>query len=202
MKTIESMLISIFHKEGMDRIIELLKKTNIKIYSTGGTFLFLKSKDLKVTNIEEVTGYPPILSGRVKTLHPKILGGIVAERIDSHIKELNQYAIPRIDCVVVDLYPFEETQKITHNEDALIEKIDIGGISLIRAAAKNYKNVVVIPSKKQYPILERILENGGMSKRIPRKQLGLAAFRVAAQYDTAISNFYNEELCSPQVESV
>lgn len=193
MKIIESMLISVFHKEDIERIVEPLKKTNIKVYSTGGTFLFLKSKNLEVTNIEEVTGYGPILSGRVKTLHPKIFGGIVSERTNPHRDELRQHGIPAIDCVVVDLYPFEETQKITQNEDELIAKIDIGGVALIRAAAKHYKNIVVIPSKAQYSALEKILEGGGGTDRLLRKRLALEAFKVAKQYDTAISSFYNEE---------
>ena len=194
MKKINSILISVFHKDGLNRITDLLKKLpEIKIYSTGGTFHFLESQGLAVTKVEEITGYPSILDGRVKTLHPKVFGGILAERKEDHQRQLELYQVPEIDCVVVDLYPFEETVRSSTIEKEIIEKIDIGGISLIRAAAKNYKDVVVIPSKENYADLENILENQNSSTDLElRKKLARRAFQISSHYDTAIYSYFDE----------
>ncbi|MEL6122681.1 MAG: bifunctional phosphoribosylaminoimidazolecarboxamide formyltransferase/IMP cyclohydrolase PurH, partial [Bacteroidota bacterium] len=139
-KKIRSALISVFHKDGLDDIIPLLKQLEIKVYSTGGTQSLLEKHGIKVHAVEDLTTYPSILDGRVKTLHPKVFGGILAKREPDHLNELVQYDIPELDLVVVDLYPFEETVAQTSDERQIIEKIDIGGISLIRAAAKNYRD--------------------------------------------------------------
>jgi len=155
-KKIRSALISVYDKGGLDKIIEYLSKSDIKVYSTGGTYKHLEENGLKPLKVEDLTSYPSILDGRVKTLHPKIFGGILARREENHLGQLSQYEIPEIDLVVVDLYPFEDTVKSSSDENAIIEKIDIGGIALIRAAAKNYNDVVIIPSKGQYSNLEKI----------------------------------------------
>ena len=155
-KRIKSALISVYHKDGLDSIIPLLKEQNITVYSTGGTQALLESHNLKVEAVEDLTGYPSILDGRVKTLHPKVFGGILARREPDHLNQLGKYDIPELDLVVVDLYPFEDTVKETNDESTIIEKIDIGGISLIRAAAKNFKDVVTIASKDQYADLFKI----------------------------------------------
>ena len=196
MKKIKSILISVFHKDGLNKIIDLLKtRDDISVYSTGGTFHFLESQGLTVQKIEDLTGYPSILDGRVKTLHPKIFGGILAERKDDHQKQLHLYHIPEIDCVVVDLYPFEDTRASTSDEKKIIDKIDIGGISLIRAAAKNYKDVVVIPSKDSYEDLEMFLDSqDGGSDLSQRKELARKAFSISSHYDTVIHSYFNEEL--------
>ena len=160
MKKINSALISVYHKDGLENIIEIFKKHNVTIYSTGGTQKFIENLGAKVEPVEDLTSYPSILDGRVKTLHPKVFGGILARREENHLAQLAQYEIPEIDCVIVDLYPFEETVKSTNDESTIIEKIDIGGISLIRAAAKNYKDVVVVPSISDYSYFEKALEEG------------------------------------------
>jgi len=171
-KTIKSALISVYHKDGLDNIIPLLKQLDIKVYSTGGTQKLLESQGMTVHRVEDLTSYPSILDGRVKTLHPKVFGGILAKREDDHQQQLAKYEIPELDLVVVDLYPFEDTVASTSDESTIIEKIDIGGISLIRAAAKNYKDVVVIPSKDQYQDLYKLLaEQAGESELAQRKQL-------------------------------
>jgi phosphoribosylaminoimidazolecarboxamide formyltransferase/IMP cyclohydrolase len=144
-KPIRTALISVYHKEGLDEIIRLLQHHEITIYSTGGSLDYIRSLKVDAIAVEDLTGYPSILDGRVKTLHPKVFGGILARRIESHIAQLEQYEIPPIDLVIVDLYPFEETVRTTNDEAAIIEKIDIGGISLIRAAAKNYEDVLIVP---------------------------------------------------------
>lgn len=201
MKKINSILISVFHKDGLNKIVDLLKNhADIKVYSTGGTFHFLESQGLAVEKVEDITGYPSILDGRVKTLHPKIFGGILAERKVAHKKQLDMYQIPEIDCVVVDLYPFEDTRAATSDEKEIIEKIDIGGISLIRAAAKNYRDVVVIPSKESYGILENMLqEQDATSELTQRKELALRAFAISSHYDTAIYSYFNEEIAESNV---
>ena len=194
MKKINSILISVFHKDGLNKITDLLKsQPEITIYSTGGTFHFLESQGLVVTKVEELTGYPSILDGRVKTLHPKVFGGILAERKEDHQRQLELYQVPEIDCVVVDLYPFEETVKSSTDEKEIIEKIDIGGISLIRAAAKNYKDVVVIPSKESYSDLESILEMQNASTNLElRKILARRAFQISSHYDSAIFSYFDQ----------
>lgn len=195
MKKIKSILISVFHKDGLNKITNLLKKqSDITIFSTGGTFHFLESQGLSVTKVEDITGYPSILDGRVKTLHPKVFGGILAERKEDHLKQLDLYQIPEIDCVMVDLYPFGEKVGRNADEKEIIEKIDIGGISLIRAAAKNYKDIVVIPSKESYRDLEDIFENqDGGTKLLQRKELAKRAFSISSHYDTAIFNYFNKD---------
>jgi phosphoribosylaminoimidazolecarboxamide formyltransferase/IMP cyclohydrolase len=162
MKEICSALISVFCKDGLDEIAAELSSKNITIYSTGGTAAFLKEKGIEVIVVESITEYPSILSGRVKTLHPKVFGGILARSSEAQdAVELKKFNIPVIDLVVVDLYPFEETVAAGGTEQEIIEKIDIGGISLIRAAAKNFNDVTIIPSKNQYADLLKILQSGG-----------------------------------------
>ena len=191
-KQIKSALISVFDKSGLDNIVDLLAQSDITIYSTGGTFDFLESKGLKPIKVEDITSYPSILDGRVKTLHPKVFGGILARREENHLGQLAQYEIPEIDLVVVDLYPFEDTLKSTDDEAAIIEKIDIGGIALIRAAAKNFNDVLIIPSKNEYGFLENVLrENGGATTLDQRKEMASSAFAVSSHYDTAIHNYFN-----------
>jgi len=192
--SIKSALISVYNKNGIDRIIALLTEQNVKIYSTGGTQKYIESKGGKVHRVEDLTSYPSILDGRVKTLHPKIFGGILARREDDHLSQLQEYEIPQIDLVIVDLYPFQETVKNTDDHEEIIEKIDIGGIALIRAAAKNYNDVVIIPSKENYVLLEHILANqGGSSELEQRKNLAGKAFITSSEYDHAIQNYFNSK---------
>ncbi len=190
-KKIQSALISVFSKEGLEPILAELNKLNVKIYSTGGTQKFIEAQNVPVTAVEEITTYPSILDGRVKTLHPKVFGGILARRENNHLAELDEYQIPEIDLVIVDLYPFEETVANTNDESQIIEKIDIGGISLIRAAAKNYRDVLVIPSKEAYQDLQNILvDQQGFTSLEDRKLLARKAFAVSSHYDTAIYNYF------------
>ncbi|HXR82984.1 MAG TPA: bifunctional phosphoribosylaminoimidazolecarboxamide formyltransferase/IMP cyclohydrolase [Hanamia sp.] len=191
---IKSALISVFNKEGLQPIISLLKEKNITIYSTGGTQKFIEENGGKCISVESLTGYPSILGGRVKTLHPVVFGGFLARRdVENDLKEMQQYHIPEIDLVMVDLYPFEETVKSTNDEAAIIEKIDIGGPSMIRAAAKNFKNVMVIADKKDYRNLEKILsEKNAETSLEERKDFARKAFDVCAGYDIAISNYFNQ----------
>ena len=193
-KQIKSALISVFHKEGLEPILEELKRLNVKIYSTGGTQKFIENQGLEVTAVETVTSYPSILDGRVKTLHPKIFGGLLARREESHLAQLDQYDIPEIDLVIVDLYPFEETLANTNDEAAIIEKIDIGGIALIRGAAKNFNDVVVVPSLQQYDVILQLLrDQDGVTSLADRKGLARNAFMVSSHYDTAIFNYFDQE---------
>lgn len=192
-KKIKSALISVYHKTGLDEIIQRLNTLDIKIYSTGGTQAYIESKGVEVHSVESLTSYPSILGGRVKTLHPKVFGGILAMREEDHQSQLSTYDIPEIDLVIVDLYPFEETVASTDDEAQIIEKIDIGGISLIRAAAKNYKDVTVVPSKNEYPELLDILNEGeGYTTIEQRKLFARKAFAVSSNYDTAIYHFFNQ----------
>jgi phosphoribosylaminoimidazolecarboxamide formyltransferase/IMP cyclohydrolase len=194
LKPIKTALISVFHKEGLDTIVKLLDKHDVTIYSTGGTLAYIKELGVHAIPVEDLTGYPSILDGRVKTLHPKIFGGILARREASHEAQLEHYEIPPIDLVVVDLYPFEETVKSTDDEAAIIEKIDIGGISLIRAAAKNYKDVVIVPSQDDYDSLKYSLETTGAATTLEeRKHFAVRAFRVSSHYDTQIYQYFNRE---------
>ncbi len=190
---IKSALISVYHKDGLENIIKALDKLGVTIYSTGGTQAFIESQGVNVSRVEDLTSYPSILDGRVKTLHPKVFGGILARREDDHLVQLADYKIPPIDLVIVDLYPFQETVLNTDDESAIIEKIDIGGISLIRAAAKNFKDVIVVPSKNEYSLLETILtEQEGVSSLSDRKELARKAFMVSSDYDVAIFNYFDE----------
>jgi len=191
-KKIKSALISVFDKSGLENITNSLKQLDIKIYSTGGTFDHLVKNGLNPIQVEDITSYPSILDGRVKTLHPKVFGGILARREEDHLSQLQKYEIPEIDLVVVDLYPFEDTVVSTTDENKIIEKIDIGGIALIRAAAKNYNDVLIIPSKNQYSFLEKVLaDQKGETTYTDRKKMALAAFGVSSHYDTAIFNYFN-----------
>lgn len=189
-KRISSVLISVFNKEGLDPLVRLLNDLGIVIYSTGGTQTYIEDLGIPVVAVENITSYPSILGGRVKTLHPKIFGGILAIRNDDHLSQLAHFEIPMIDLVIVDLYPFEETVAGTEDESEIIEKIDIGGISLIRAAAKNYNDVVVIPSMKFYPQLSNILQSNGLTSLEERKKLAKEAFEVTYRYDLAIHNYF------------
>ncbi len=194
-KKIKSALISVFHKDGLDSIIDHIKRLDIKVYSTGGTQSLLERHGVSVHRVEDLTGYPSILDGRVKTLHPKVFGGILAKREPDHQQQLEIYEIPELDLVVVDLYPFEATVASTNEESQIIEKIDIGGISLIRAAAKNYKDIVVVPSKDQYATLEHILsQQDGSTSLSDRKKLAAHAFNISSHYDTAIFNYFNKDI--------
>lgn len=161
-KAIKTALISVYHKDNLDEICKKLNELNVKIISTGGTKEFIEKLGIKVDAVEDLTSYPSILGGRVKTLHPKVFGGILSRRdVASDNEQLSQYEIPEIDLVIVDLYPFEQTVASGASEQDIIEKIDIGGISLIRAAAKNFKDVAIVPSQSQYSTILEILNNGG-----------------------------------------
>ncbi|MBN2524227.1 MAG: bifunctional phosphoribosylaminoimidazolecarboxamide formyltransferase/IMP cyclohydrolase [Bacteroidales bacterium] len=191
-KKIKTALISVYHKDGIDEICAKLNELGIDIISTGGTKSFIEELDVPVKSVEELTSYPSILGGRVKTLHPKIFGGILSRRDEALDNEqIQQYAIPEIDLVIVDLYPFEQTVASGAGEQDIIEKIDIGGISLIRAAAKNFKDVIIIPSQNQYSALLEILDGGGETNIEQRKELAMKAFDISSHYDTAIFNFFN-----------
>lgn len=193
-KKIQSALISVFDKDGLDAIAHELHKNGVTIYSTGGTQTFLESLGVPVERVEDLTSYPSILGGRVKTLHPKIFGGILNRRdLQDDQVQIAEYDIPEIDLVIVDLYPFEATVASGADHSAVIEKIDIGGISLIRAAAKNYKDVVIIPSMKQYaPFLEIIKENAAGTTLEERQIFAREAFQVSSHYDTQIFNYFNQ----------
>jgi phosphoribosylaminoimidazolecarboxamide formyltransferase/IMP cyclohydrolase len=193
-KKISSALNSVFYKEGMDPLVKLLHELGIKIYSTGGTQQFIEKLKIPVIPVESLTSYPSILGGRVKTLHPVVFGGILGKRDDEqHRKELDEYKIPDMDLVIVDLYPFEETVASTSDETAIIEKIDIGGPSMIRAAAKNHKDVLVVASKKDYQEVENILrEQQGSTTLEQRRDFASRAFNVCSGYDIAISNYFTK----------
>ena len=192
-KKIQSALISVFYKDGLENIVQLLSEQGITIYSTGGTQTFIEKMGIKVVPVEDLTTYPSILGGRVKTLHPSVFGGILGKRDDdTHIQEMKQYNIPEIDLVIVDLYPFEETVASSTDEKSIIEKIDIGGPSMIRGAAKNFKDVVVIAAKKDYGELEQLLkEQKGETSVLQRKNFAAKAFEVVAHYDVAIAKYFN-----------
>lgn len=193
-KKIQSALISVYYKDGLEPLLQLLHQQEVTIYSTGGTQKFIENLDIPVIPVETITGYPSILGGRVKTLHPLIFGGILGRRdVDSDIQEMQQYNIPAIDLVIVDLYPFEETVAATNDEQLIIEKIDVGGPSMIRGAAKNHKDVVVIADKKDYKLLEDILSTqDGATTLEQRRMFAMKAFDVCTAYDTAISNYFHQ----------
>jgi len=201
---IKNALISVYYKDGLEPVIKELKALGVKIYSTGGTQEFIEQQGAAVTPVESLTSYPSILGGRVKTLHPKIFGGILSRReLASDLSQLEEYEIPEIDLVIVDLYPFEETVKSGAEAQAIIEKIDIGGISLIRAAAKNFKDVVIVPSKNEYAGLLEILTLGkGASTLEQRKALAAAAFNVSSHYDSAIFNYFNADQSTAFKQSI
>ncbi len=192
-KTIKSALISVFHKDGLQPLVEKLNEQNVTIYSTGGTEKFIKDLGIPVIPVEDVTSYPSILGGRVKTLHPKVFGGILnRQNHEGDVAEMKEFQIPQLDLVIVDLYPFEKTVASGASEVDIIEKIDIGGISLIRAAAKNFKDTVIISSMQQYnDFLALISENNGSTSLTDRKKLAKDAFNVSSHYDTAIFNYFN-----------
>ncbi|HEX2976844.1 MAG TPA: bifunctional phosphoribosylaminoimidazolecarboxamide formyltransferase/IMP cyclohydrolase [Bacteroidales bacterium] len=194
-KTIQSALISVFYKEGLEEIVRELQKLNVKIYSTGGTYSFISGLGIHAEKVEDLTTYPSILGGRVKTLHPSVFGGILARREnEGDLEQLKKYQIPEIDLVIVDLYPFEETVRTVSDEEEIIEKIDIGGISLIRAAAKNYNDVVIVSDRKQYPALMKLLSGKqGVSSIGDRRYFAAEAFRTSSGYDTAIFNYFNRK---------
>ena len=185
-------LISVYHKDGLEDILAKLNQQGVKLLSTGGTQKFIESLGYECEKVEDVTTYPSILGGRVKTLHPKIFGGILARRDNKgDLEQMKEYDIPAIDLVVVDLYPFEQTVASGASDEEIIEKIDIGGISLIRAGAKNFKDVVIVPSKSEYPVLLEILNKRGAQTEIEdRKLLAERAFGVSSHYDTAIHNWF------------
>ncbi|AEL26154.1 bifunctional phosphoribosylaminoimidazolecarboxamide formyltransferase/IMP cyclohydrolase [Cyclobacterium marinum] len=194
-KKIQSALISVYYKDNLEPIIEQLKNQGVTIYSTGGTQKFIEDQGADVIPVEELTGYPSIFGGRVKTLHPKVFGGILHRRDnEGDIGQAGEYGIPAIDLVIVDLYPFEETVASGASEAEIIEKIDIGGIALIRAAAKNFKDVTIIASKAQYGELEEKLKNqDGALSLADRKYFAAQAFKVSSNYDTHIFNYFNQE---------
>ncbi|MDT8309126.1 MAG: bifunctional phosphoribosylaminoimidazolecarboxamide formyltransferase/IMP cyclohydrolase PurH, partial [Bacteroidales bacterium] len=193
MEKVKRALISVYHKEGLDPVVNKLHELGVSIVSTGGTYDYIASLGIPVTTVESYTGYPSILGGRVKTLHPSVMGGILFRRnVMEDIEETTFHNIVPIDMVIVDLYPFEETVKNTENKQLIIEKIDIGGISLIRAAAKNHSDVVVVSSREQYPwLLSRLEGNEGIFSDDDRKYLAAYAFYTSAHYDSAIFKWMN-----------
>lgn len=194
-KAIKSALISVFHKDGLEPIVQKLNDLGVTIYSTGGTEKFIKELGINVVPVEDVTSYPSILGGRVKTLHPKVFGGILNRQDHKgDIAEMKEYQIPQLDLVIVDLYPFEKTVASGAAEQEIIEKIDIGGISLIRAAAKNFKDTVIVSSMEQYEeLLTIISNNNGETSITERKKFASKAFNISSHYDTAIFNYFNED---------
>ncbi|UAB81611.1 bifunctional phosphoribosylaminoimidazolecarboxamide formyltransferase/IMP cyclohydrolase [Marixanthomonas sp. SCSIO 43207] len=194
-KKITSALISVFHKEGLEPIVKQLDKLGVTIYSTGGTQKFINDLGIDVVPVEEVTDYPSILGGRVKTLHPKVFGGILNRQDnESDVTEMDQYNIPQLDLVIVDLYPFEKTVASGAAEQDIIEKIDIGGISLIRAAAKNFKDTLCVSSMEDYEeVLQLISENEGKTSLKDRKRFAAKSFNISSHYDSAIFNYFNSE---------
>ena len=195
MKKIKSCLISVFYKTNLDKIVALLKEQNVQIYATGGTYDFIKELDSTVKTIESLTSYPSILGGRVKTLHPKVFGGILG-RLDNEkdVEEMKQYEIPAFDLVIVDLYPFEETVKTTDDPAKIIEKIDIGGISLIRAGAKNFKEAVIVPDSKYYlEFMELYKKQDGCTSLEDRKRFAKYAFATSSHYDGMIYDWFAKD---------
>ena len=194
-KQIKTALISVFHKDGLEDLLKKLDEEDVKFLSTGGTQEFIESLGYECQKVEDLTSYPSILGGRVKTLHPKIFGGILARRDNEGDQtQMQEYDIPFIDLVIVDLYPFEQTVASGASAEDIIEKIDIGGISLIRAGAKNFKDVVIIPSKAEYPVLLQILNTKGAQTEIEdRKMFAERAFGVSSHYDSAIHSWFAAE---------
>ena len=191
-KKIKTALISVFHKDGLDELLQMLNAEGVKFLSTGGTQQFIEEQGYECQKVEDLTTYPSILGGRVKTLHPKVFGGILGRRDnEGDQQQMQHYDIPEIDLVVVDLYPFEQTVASGASEADIIEKIDIGGISLIRAAAKNFNDVVIVPSKAEYSVLLDIVNRQGAATTLAqRRMLAERAFGVSSHYDTAIHNWF------------
>ena len=195
-RNIQSALVSVFYKDGLEPVVRKLHELGVTLYSTGGTQVFIESLGLPCTAVEAVTGYPSILGGRVKTLHPKIFGGMLARREDpEHMEQIDEYNIPLLDLVIVDLYPFEETLTATTDEQSIIEKIDIGGVSLIRAAAKNFADVCIVASRTQYPALLDLLNaQNGETSLADRKTFAARAFAECAHYAVAIADYFNKDV--------
>ena len=193
-RKIKRALVSVFHKDGLEEILRTLDAQGVELLSTGGTQAFIESLGIPCRKVEDITGYPSILGGRVKTLHPKVFGGILGRRENEEDKQqMTGYDIPDIDLVIVDLYPFEATVASGASEEDIIEKIDIGGISLIRAAAKNFRDVIIVPSKAEYlPLLELLKKNGAQSDIEERKWFATKAFGVSSHYDTAIHAWFGK----------
>ena len=193
-KRIKTALVSVYHKEGLDEIITKLHEEGVEFLSTGGTRQFIESLGYPCKAVEDLTTYPSILGGRVKTLHPKIFGGILCRRgLEQDLQQIEKYEIPEIDLVIVDLYPFEATVASGASEADIIEKIDIGGISLIRAAAKNYNDVIIVASQAQYkPLLDMLMEHGATSSLEERRWMAKEAFAVSSGYDSAIFNYFDD----------
>ncbi|MDD7079384.1 MAG: IMP cyclohydrolase [Prevotella sp.] len=193
-KKIKTALVSVFHKDGLEELLAKLHEEGVQFLSTGGTQKFIESLGYPCQKVEDVTTYPSILGGRVKTLHPKIFGGILGRReLEEDQKQMAQYEIPEIDLVIVDLYPFEQTVASGASEADIIEKIDIGGISLIRAGAKNFNDVVIVPSKAEYkPLLDIVNKNGAQTELEERHWFATRAFGVSSHYDTAIHAWFEK----------
>ena len=194
-KKISAALISVFYKDGLEPVVRQLQQQGTVIYSTGGTQKYIEDLGIEVVPVEQLTSYPSILGGRVKTLHPLVFGGILGRRgNETDVQEMKEYGIPELDLVIVDLYPFEETVAATSDEAQIIEKIDIGGPSMIRGAAKNFSDVTVIASKNDYAELVTILqEQNGETTLAQRKKFAAKAFQIVASYDIAINNYFNAE---------
>ena len=193
-RKIQRALVSVFHKDGLEDILRTLNAQGVELLSTGGTQTFIESLGIPCQKVEDVTTYPSILGGRVKTLHPKVFGGILGRReLEGDQQQMKQYDIPAIDLVIVDLYPFEDTVASGASAADIIEKIDIGGISLIRAAAKNFRDVIIVPSKAEYkPLLDLLQNNGAQSEIEDRKWFATRAFGVSSHYDTAIHAWFEK----------
>ena len=193
-KKIKTALVSVFHKDGLDALLAKLHENGVQFLSTGGTQQFIESLGYPCQKVEEVTTYPSILGGRVKTLHPKVFGGILGRReLAEDRAQMEQYEIPEIDLVIVDLYPFEQTVASGASQADIIEKIDIGGISLIRAGAKNFNDVVIVPSKAEYQLLLDIVDKNGAQTTLEERRLfATRAFGVSSHYDTAIHNWFEQ----------
>lgn len=191
-RTLKTALISVFHKDGLEPLLRALHAQGVAFLSTGGTHDFIVSLGLPCQKVEDLTTYPSILGGRVKTLHPKVFGGILGRRdLESDREQMAQYDIPAIDLVVVDLYPFEQTVADGASSADIIEKIDIGGISLIRAAAKNFNDVVIVPSKAEYqPLLDVVSKQGAVTSLEQRRWFATRAFATSSHYDTAIHEWF------------
>lgn len=203
-KKIRSALISVYYKDNLEKIVQQLNQLGVTIYSTGGTQKFIESQGAAVSSVESLTSYPSILGGRVKTLHPKVFGGILTRRDNENdASQIKEYAIPEIDLVIVDLYPFEETVSSGADEADIIEKIDIGGISLIRAAAKNFKDVLVVASREQYAGLSDLLEKGSGATTIEqRREFAKEAFNISSHYDSQIFGYFDQDQASSLKVSV
>lgn len=201
-KKITSALISVFNKSGIEDVIKKLHRLNVKIISTGGTYDYIQKMGIPAIAVENITHFPEILGGRVKTLHPNIFGGILFRRENEQDKlQIQQHQIPPIDCVIVDLYPFEETVQSTDEENLIIEKIDIGGIALIRAAAKNFSDVLIVPDRRYYEEFLNLLNNkNGLSDKQDRKKFAAYAFAVSSHYDTMIFKYFNQEFQLPYLK--